>query len=120
MSDTPAGLLELRIFTVHPGTREEFDRVSREGTIPMMRRYDIDVIAFGPCLNNDDGYYLLRAFADEDDRVVRSQAIYATEEWMSEYDELVGAMIAGYQTAVLPSSPALIAQFADAGKSAPA
>jgi hypothetical protein len=118
VSDTAAGLLEMRIFTLHPGTREEFDRISREGTIPMMRRFDIEVIAFGPCLNNDDGYYLLRAFADEDDRVVRSQAIYATDEWTANYDEPVGSMIAGYQTAVLPSSSELVARFAMVGESA--
>ncbi len=120
MTGTAAGLLEMRVFTLHPGTREEFDRVSREGTIPMMRRFGIEVIAFGPCLNNDDGYYLLRAFADEDDRVVRSQAIYATEEWTANYDEPVGAMIAGYLTAVLPAAVAPRELFAMAGESAQA
>ena len=34
--------------------------------------------------------------------MVRSQAIYATEEWEQNYDKPVGDMIAGYQTAVLP------------------
>ncbi|HJQ00458.1 MAG TPA: hypothetical protein VJ851_02555 [Jatrophihabitans sp.] len=108
MTEPADRLLEIRLFTLHPGTREEFHRISRDGTIPMMRRFDIEVIAFGPCLNNDDGYYLLRGFDSEEDRVVRSQAIYATEEWEQNYDKPVGDMIAGYQTAVLPRSAELL------------
>jgi hypothetical protein len=101
MADNERWLLEIRLFKLRPGTREEFDRVSREGTIPLMRRLGITVIAHGPSLNNEDGYFLLRAFPSEQERVERSQALYATEEWLEKYDTSVGAMIENYDTAVL-------------------
>lgn len=111
MSDEPC-LLEIRLFTLHPGTRAEFFRISQEGTIPMMRRMGINVVAHGPSLNNDNGYFLLRAFRSEEERVKLSQALYATPEWESTYDAPVTAMIADYETAVMPTTHRLIEQFA--------
>lgn len=61
MNTTDGRLLEIRMFRVRPGTREEFDRISREGTVPMMRRYGFTVLACGPQLDEDDGYYLVRS-----------------------------------------------------------
>lgn len=107
-------LLEIRLFQVREGTREEFDRISREGTIPLMRRLGINVVAFGPSLNNDDGYFLLRAFRSEEERVTLSQSLYVTPEWESSYDAPVTAMIAGYQTAVMPTTGRIIEQLAQA------
>jgi hypothetical protein len=97
----------MRLFKLQPGTRPEFDRISRDGTIPMMRRYGINVLDFGPMLNDEDGYFLLRAFSSEEDRVEKSQAIYATAEWEENYDAPVTAMISDYRTAVIPASRSL-------------
>lgn len=110
MSDIGTWLLEIRLFKLHPGTRAEFDRISREGTIPMMRRYGITVVTFGPSLNDDDGYFLLRVFPSEEERVRQSQAIYATAEWDANYEGPVMSMIDEYWTAVIPTTPRLISQ----------
>lgn len=96
-------VLEIRLFIVKPGSREEFHRISEEGTIPLMRRHDIDVVSFGPSLNNDDGYYLIRAFDSEEHRVAHSQVIYSVPEW-EEFDKPVSDMIVDYHTTVVPTS----------------
>jgi hypothetical protein len=90
------------MFTVQPGRREEFDRISRESTIPMMRRWGIDVVSYGPALNDEDGYVLLRVFASEEERVGLQERFYASEEWTENYEKPVMEMIADYRTAVLP------------------
>jgi hypothetical protein len=95
-------LLEIRLFKVRPGTRTEFDRISREGTIPLMRKLGITVLTHGPSLNNENGYFLVRAFASEAERVELSQSLYSTDEWLEKYDGPVGEMIEDYDTAVLP------------------
>ncbi|WP_329521005.1 hypothetical protein [Spirillospora sp. NBC_01491] len=99
MSDTV--LLEVRLFTTAPGTRDEFHRVSRDGTIPLMRKCGIDVLAHGPALNDDDTYYLVRAFESEEDRVERGQSLYTTPEWLNQYEGPVTAMMADHRTAVI-------------------
>jgi hypothetical protein len=97
-------LLETRLFTLHPGVREEFHRISRDETIPLMRRHGITVLMFGPCLNDENGYFLMRTFRSEQERVELAQAFYASPEWEARYDGPVTEMIANYQTAVVPAS----------------
>jgi NIPSNAP len=98
-------VLEVRTFTVRPEQRAEFHRISRDGTVPMMRRHGITVIAHGPCLNNDDVYVLVRSFPSEAERVRLAEEFYATEEWQREYEKPVMSMIVDYRTAVLAASP---------------
>jgi hypothetical protein len=114
LGDGFAGLLEMRLFALRPGTQAEFDRISREGTVPMMRRYGITVLAHGPTLNDDNGYLLLRAFPSEAERVARSQAFYASDEWETNYEGPVMAMVADYHTAVIPASAAVLRQLTGA------
>ncbi|MFH8344267.1 NIPSNAP family protein [Streptomyces sp. NPDC018045] len=103
-------LLEIRLFTLHPGTREEFDRLSREETVPLMRRYGITVLTGGPTLNDEDGYCLVRAFASEEERIGLQKRFYAGPEWAA-YDKPVTEMIADYKTVVLPLTPELRRRF---------
>jgi hypothetical protein len=104
-------LLEIRLFKVRKGTRDEFDRISREGTIPLMRSLGIKVLAHGPTLNDENGYILLRAFPSEAQRIEQSQSLYVTREWLEKYDGPVGGMIEDYDTAVLPAALDTIAGF---------
>ncbi|MFJ9003803.1 hypothetical protein [Streptomyces canus] len=110
-ADTP-WLLEIRLFTVKPGVREEFHRVSRDGTIPLMRDCGITVVAHGPSLNDEDGYYLLRAFPSEEQRVELSQSVYATDVWLRKYADVVPEMMASYQTSVVPVPRPALEEFA--------
>ena len=115
MGNAKPWLLEMRLFKLRPGTRAEFDRISREGTIPLMRTLGITVIAHGPSMNNENGYFLLRAFPSESERVERSQALYATAEWMEKYDAPVMGMIEDYDTAVLTLQPDAIRDLVPVG-----
>jgi hypothetical protein len=112
VSDTDQWLLEIRLFTLRPGARDEFHRISRDETIPLMRECGITVLTHGPSLCDEDGYFLLRAFRSEQERVELSQSVYATREWEDKYEKQVMAMIADYHTSVLPTSQRVIEDFA--------
>jgi NIPSNAP len=107
-----SSLLEMRLFKLRPGTRDEFHRISDEGTIPMMRRYGINVLAYGPTLNDENGYLLLRSFADEEERVRLSQSLYDNDEWERNYEGPIMSMIESYHTAVIPAADSLVGQLA--------
>lgn len=77
-----------------------------------MRKLGITVVAHGPSLNNDDGYFLLRAFPSEQERVELAQSVYTTAEWLEKYDELVPSMIDDYDTAVLSMDDAVLREMA--------
>jgi len=105
-------LVEMRLFKVDAATRDEFHRISHEGTVPLMRRLGIRVLAYGPALNNDDTYYLLRAFSSEEQRKQQATILYASPQWESEFDTPVMAMIIDYRITVMPATPALVAELA--------
>jgi hypothetical protein len=65
-----------------------------------MRRLGITVLAHGPSRNNENGYFLLRAFASEQERVALAGSLYETDEWIAKYDAPITAMIEDYDTAV--------------------
>jgi hypothetical protein len=107
-SEPTLGLLEIRWFTVRPGTRDEFHRVSRDGSIPLMRRRGITVLTHGPNRDDDDGYVLVRWFASETDRRAHADGLYSSAEWLENYEEPVMSMIDQYRTAVLPAAPGVL------------
>ncbi|MER7460430.1 NIPSNAP family protein [Micromonospora sp. NPDC126480] len=109
MTMTDRKLLEIRLFRVQPGTRDEFDRISREGTVPMMRRYGFTVLACGPLVDDEDGYYLVRVFDSVQQRLELSQRLYASQEWLDNYEQPVTAMIVDYRNALLPAHDAVTA-----------
>ena len=73
--------VEIRSYELQPGTREAFHALMRERAIPMLRRWNIDVVAFGPSPHDDDSYYLIRAYRDVDERQASQDAFYASDEW---------------------------------------
>ena len=74
-------LLEIRSYALKPGTRDEYDRLFREEAAPMLAAHGIDVVAVGPSAGDPNGYFLMRAFDDLDDRARREDAFYASEAW---------------------------------------
>jgi hypothetical protein len=62
-------VLDLRTCKLVPGGRETFDRIFREGALPMLERYGVQVVGYGLSLVDDDhGRIAGRAFDDETGR----------------------------------------------------
>jgi len=97
----PMRLLEIRSYELKPGTRDEYDRLFREEAAPLLRRFDIDVVAVGPSAGDPNGYFLIRAFDDVADRQRREDAFYASPEWRLGPREAVLEKIVVYTDAVL-------------------
>lgn len=96
------GVLDLRTYKLVPGGREVFDRILRESALPMLGRYEIDVVGYGPSLLDDDHYYLARAFPSVSCRGQRLGAFYGSEEWTQSYEGAVSELIETYHTVVIP------------------
>lgn len=93
--------VEIRSYNLKPGTRPEFHRVVSEEAIPMMRRWKIDVVSFGPSPHDDDSYYLMRAYASLADRAESHAAFYGSDEWRHGPRERVLSAIESYTSIVI-------------------
>jgi ketosteroid isomerase-like protein len=94
-------VLEIRSYTLKTGTRDRFHQTFVHETLPMLRRWKIDVVAYGPSRHDADSYYLMRAFSTVDERQRVEDAFYASEEWRTGPREAVLAPIVTYTTVVV-------------------
>jgi hypothetical protein len=97
----PMRLLEIRSYELKPGTRGEYDRLFREEASLLLERHGIDVVAYGNSVGDPNGYYLMRAFDDLEDRTRREEAFYSSPEWRQGPREAVISRIAVYTDALI-------------------
>lgn len=94
-------IVEIRSYNLKPGTRANFHRMFVEESLPMLKRWGVDVVAFGPSPHDDDSYYLIRAYQDLADRQRSQDEFYGSDEWRKGPREPLLAMIDTYTSVVL-------------------
>src|SRR5258707_11966710 len=52
--------VEVRSYDLKPNTRAEYHRLFLEEAMPLIQRFHVDVVAYGPSLQNENSYYLMR------------------------------------------------------------
>lgn len=100
-------LLDIRTYKIVPGRRDDFDRIVREGTVPMLHRFGIQVVGFGPSSVDDDHYYLMRAFPSASRRREQLESFYGSDEWEQTYEDVVMELIEAYHTVVVEIAPSI-------------
>lgn len=100
-TETTTAVLDVRTYRLVNDGRAELDRLFRERSLPMLRRYGIEVVAYGPSLV-DDYYCLIRAFTSSAQRAQQLNAFYGSQEWVREHQDAVMALMEDYQVAAIP------------------
>jgi len=108
------GVVELRLYKLRPGQRAAFARRFDEAILPMLARYGVEVVGAGPSLHDDDSFYLIRAFPGLAARVAALERFYGSDEWVTDHDAVVMAMIDTYNTVVVEADAGLAAAMRDA------
>ncbi len=102
-------VIEIRSYTLKPGTRERFDALMVGQALPLLKRWNIAVVTVGPSLHHEDSYCLIRAFASLADLERSEEAFYTSEEWRQGPREAILACIERYTDVVLPADETLLA-----------
>ena len=93
--------IEIRSINLKPGRREEFHRLYIEEALPLLKRWNFDVVAHGPSPHDENSYYVIRHFESLAQREEREDAYYASDDWMQGPRERILALIEGYMDIVL-------------------
>ena len=101
-------LIEIRSYRLKPGTREEFHRLFLQEALPMLQRWNVDVVAYGPSLHDQDSYFLMRRFDSLVRREESEDAFYGSDEWKQGPRESIIALIENYTEIVLELDEATI------------
>jgi ketosteroid isomerase-like protein len=101
--EQPSGsrVVEIRSYNLKPGSRDRFHQLVVKESLPMLQRFKVDVVAYGPSLHDADSYYLMRAFPDVTARQRSEDAFYGSEEWKKGPREAILADIVSYTTVVV-------------------
>ena len=92
--------IEIRSLNLKPGTREEFHRLYIEEALPLLKRWNFDVVAHGPSLHDEDTYYVIRRFDSLKQREQMEDAYYASDDWRLGPREAMLALIDSYTDVV--------------------
>lgn len=94
-------LIEIRSLNLKPGTREEFHRLYLDQALPLLKRWNFDVVAHGPSLHDKKTYYVVRRFDSLAEREQMEDAYYASDDWRKGPREAMLALIENYTDIVL-------------------
>jgi len=97
----PPSTVEFRSYNLRPGAREEFHRLVLEESLPMLERWNIDVVGSGPSAHDESSYILIRAFPSIEERQRSEDAFYGGAEWIEGPREAVLSLIDSFTTIVL-------------------
>ncbi|WP_242104555.1 NIPSNAP family protein [Lysobacter sp. M2-1] len=100
--------VEIRSYEAQPGTREAFHALMSDQAVPMLRRWNVDVVAYGPSGHDADSYFLIRAYRDVAERDASQDAFYGSDEWRNGPRQAILAPIRHYTSIVMSLDEACI------------
>ena len=74
-------LVELRSYKLKPGSGARFHDLVTRRSLPLLRQWGMEVVAFGPSAHDPDSYFLMRAYDSLDHRRASQAAFYASDAW---------------------------------------
>jgi hypothetical protein len=95
-------VVEIRTYRLEPGSGAAFHRLVVEESMPMLERWSVEVVAFGPSLDDEDLYYLIRAYPSLDELQRSQDAFYGSDEWRNGPREAIVSKIESDISVVLP------------------
>jgi len=93
--------VEFRSLNLKPNTRNEFHRLYIEEALPLLQRWNFDVVAYGPSLHDENSYYVIRRFESLSQREQMEDAYYASDDWRRGPRERILALIEYYTDIVI-------------------
>jgi hypothetical protein len=94
--ETVNHFIEIRSINLKPGMREEFHRLYIEVALPLLKRWNFDVVAHGPSLHDEDSYYVIRRFDSLAQRDEMEDTYYSSDDWRQGPREAILALMENY------------------------
>ncbi|MGH3128990.1 MAG: NIPSNAP family protein [Gaiellaceae bacterium] len=96
--------MEIRSYRLKAGSGAAFHRLVVGESMPMLERWGVDVIAFGPSLDDDDLYVLIRGYASVAELRRSQDAFYGSDEWRDGPREAIVSLIESDISVVIPAA----------------
>ncbi|NOU20038.1 MAG: NIPSNAP family protein [Bacteroidales bacterium] len=96
-------ITEIRIYKLKENSTAEFNTVFTEQSLPMMKRWKVNVVDYGFSLIDKDSFYLIRNYENIEHRKESQEAFYGSDEWINGPEKSIMECIETYNTSVVES-----------------
>jgi|SRR5215831_4516619 len=94
-------MIEILTLNLKSGTREKFHAIYVVESIPLQKKWNINVVAHGPSLHDENVYYVVRAFKSLEDLQKTEDAFYSSDDWQKGPRTAILSMIENLSTMVI-------------------
>jgi len=101
-------LIEIRSYKLKPGSGARFHNLVVNQSMPLVRAFGMDVVAFGQSMDNPDAYFLVRAYDSLEHRRSSQEAFYSSAEWRNGPRQSIIELIEADWDIVLWLTPAAV------------
>jgi hypothetical protein len=96
-------MIEILILNLKPGTRDRFHYLYVTESLPLLRKWKIEVLAHGPSLHDETSYYVVRSFQSLEQRQHAEDAFYSSDDWQKGPRTAIIELIEKIATIVIPA-----------------
>ncbi len=93
-------ITEIRVYKLKENSAAHFYKVFMEQSLPMMKRWEINIVDFGFSLIDDHSFYLIRNYESLDQRKESQDAFYGSDEWKNGPENEIMSCIDTYNTLI--------------------
>jgi hypothetical protein len=94
-------MIEIFTLNLKPETRDKFHQLFENESLPLQKKWQIDVVAYGPSLHDENSYYVIRAFKSLEGRQKTEDAFYSSDDWQKGPRTAILNLIENYATIVI-------------------
>ena len=101
--------VEFRCYNLRPGSGPAFHTLVSEKSLPLLHKWNVDVLAAGPSLHDQDSYFLIRVYDSLDQRQESQDEFYGSADWRQGPREAIIALIESDTSVVVELSETTVA-----------
>ena len=94
-------MIEIFTLNLKQGRRDKFHQLFINESLPLQKKWQINVVAHGPSLHDENSYYVIRAFKSLEDRQKTEDAFYGSDDWHKGPRTAILELIENYATIVI-------------------
>ena len=76
-------VFEILTLDIKPGRRDEFHKVYEAQSVPLLKKWNFDLVAYGPSLQDANSYYVIRRFKSLEEREKSEDTFNSSNDWKS-------------------------------------
>jgi len=94
-------MIEILALNLKPGSRDKFHQLYLNESLPLQKKWKIEVVAHGPSAHDENSYYAIRSFKSLKDREKSENAFYDSDDWQKGPRTAMLSLIENYATIVI-------------------